>query len=161
MKLCSTVALLGILTACGDSQPVQDPPKATSQKRGLEAGAVNLCDRWSDAAKRGDVDAALACFEQGREFSFAIDGEVIDEFDAFRELTRRSYAARKRLALRRESREVTVLGPKAVLVTGLDHFVITTTRGGETKGQYAYGIVCRQGDAGAWKIVHAYEMRRR
>ncbi len=161
MKSYSIVCCLLLLTACGgESQAsIPTPQPKPSAKRQAEGDAISLCDRWSDAAKRGDVGTALACFEQGRDFSFALNGHVIDEFEAFRTLTQRSYEGRKRLGLRRVAREVAVLGDQSGVVTGVDRFVITTHDDSEQVGQYAYGIVCRQRN-GAWKIVHAYEMQK-
>ncbi len=86
----------------------------------------------------------------------ALNGVVIDDFDARFEMTKQFFGALRAAEGYYDNLHVEVLAPDAVVVTRNDHLSWTDTSGMTGQWHSAWTGVFRRMD-GEWKIVYAHE----
>jgi ketosteroid isomerase-like protein len=151
--LTGCMVLLGLLQVSCQTQKTLLTPELRKE---IVAQLIEIDDRRSAAADRGDADAALAFISRSPDFRYALDGRLLKGYSEFEPVVRESYAARKSLTSKVKDREVIVLSPDIALNVNRVHHELVQSDGARLSLTVLYGSVWVR-EAGGWRVIHEYE----
>ena len=150
----SSVVVVAAIATCAVACQPASTELTEGQRAAIRDTVQQVLAGMADPLRALDADRIRALYAD--EPVVALNGVILEDFDARFELTRQWLGSLRRVEGSHRNVHIEVLGPGAVVVTKNDDVTWTDTTGAEGEWHSAWTGVLRRID-GEWKIIYGHE----